>query len=76
VRDHPLEDKDGVKFYEEAEEILAKLPRLGIPMILHKRRGEVARPFAMSSMQHIVQRMRKNSGCRHTSPWMRVVMAA
>jgi hypothetical protein len=75
VLDHPLEDDDGViKFYEDAEEILAKLPRLGVPMILHKRRGEVAKPFAMSSMQHIVQRVRKElklpalftlDACRH-----------
>jgi hypothetical protein len=57
VVDHPLEE-DGVKFYEEAEDVLRYLPKLGIPLILHRRRG-VARPFAQSTVQHIVQVMRK-----------------
>lgn len=42
--------------------ILSHLPRLGIPMILHKRKGEVVKTFGMSTMQHIVQRMRKEIG--------------
>ena len=33
---HPLEDEDGTLFYADAEAILAKLPRHGIPMILHE----------------------------------------
>ena len=40
---HPLDDiVDGVivKFYAEAEEILAKLPRRGTPMILRKIRTQ------------------------------------
>jgi hypothetical protein len=73
VVDHPLEE-DGVKFYEEAEDVLSNLKRLGIPMILHKRRSKVAIPFAQSTVQHIVQKMRKKlhlpahftlDACRH-----------
>ena len=64
--DHPLEDvmPDGtlVKFYEEAEEVLAKLPRRGTPMILREIEKGKSKPFAFSSMQHIVQRMRKKIG--------------
>ncbi|WP_245476687.1 hypothetical protein [Bradyrhizobium sp. Leo170] len=35
IVDHPLEDGD-VKFYEEAEEVLSHLKRLGTPMILYE----------------------------------------
>ena len=38
IVNHPLEDEDGVLFYEEAEDVLSHLKRLGIPLILHKRR--------------------------------------
>jgi integrase len=77
IVDHPLEElKDGTitKFYAEAEEILAKLPRLGVPMILRAPKTGPARPYGMSTMQHIVQRMRVTLGlpkhftfdaCRH-----------
>lgn len=73
IIDHPLES-DGVKFYAEAEEILAKLPKRGIPMILREIEDGKSKPFAFSSMQHIVQRMRKKlelpdtftfDACRH-----------
>jgi hypothetical protein len=44
VIDHPLEEKlaEGaiVKFYEEAESILAKLTRRGVPMIVQRMRKE------------------------------------
>jgi hypothetical protein len=76
--DHPLEEvmPDGtlVKFYEGAEEIIAKLPRRGIPMVLREIEEGKSKPFAFSSMQHIVQKMRKKIGlpsyftfdaCRH-----------
>jgi integrase len=76
--DHPLEETlpDGstVRFYEEAEEILARLQRRGIPMILREVEDGKSKPFAFSTMQHIVQRMRKKLGlpniftfdaCRH-----------
>lgn len=78
IVDHPLEevlpDGSAVKFYEEAEEILAKLPRRGIPMILREVEKGKAKPFAFSTMQHKVQRLRVDLGlpdyftfdaCRH-----------
>jgi hypothetical protein len=78
VVDHPLEEvlSDGsvVRFYEEAEGILARLPQRGIPMILREIEKGKSKPFAFSTMQHIVQRMRKEIGlsshftfdaCRH-----------
>jgi hypothetical protein len=71
--DHPLE-ADGVRFYADAEEVLARLPRRGIPMILREVEEGKSKPFAFSTMQHIVQRMRKKlslpstftfDACRH-----------
>lgn len=74
---HPLEEatpKGTVRFYEEAEEVLAKLPRRGLPMILREISPGKSKPFAQSSVQHIVQRMRKKlnlpahftlDACRH-----------
>jgi integrase len=68
--DHPLEEtsQDGsvVRFYADAEEILAKLPRRGIPMILREVEDGKSKPFAFSTMQHIVQRMRKELGLPNT----------
>lgn len=73
VIDHPLEDGD-VKFYAEAEAILAKLTRRGIPMILREVEDGIFKPYSFSGMQKIVQRMRKHIGlpveftldaCRH-----------
>jgi hypothetical protein len=76
--DHPLEEvqPDGtvVKFYEEAEEILAKLPRRGVSMVLREIEKGKSKPFAFSTMQHKVQELRKTLGlpktftldaCRH-----------
>ena len=37
---HPLQDADGTLFYADAESVLAKLPRRGIPMILHETRDK------------------------------------
>ena len=74
---HPLEEQtDGgvVKFYEEAEAILAQLPRRGLPMILREVREGVTKPFSFSGMQKIVHTMRDKIGlpftftldaCRH-----------
>lgn len=74
---HPLEETvDGrlVKFYEEAEQVLSHLPRRGVSMILREIEDGKAKPFAFSTMQHIVQRMRKElelpstftlDACRH-----------
>jgi hypothetical protein len=78
VAPHPLEEPqpDGtvVKFYADAEEVLAALPRRGLPMILREVSEGIAKPYAFSSMQHIVQRMREKlklpsyftlDACRH-----------
>ena len=63
-----------MKFYEEAEAILAQLPRRGLPMILREVRGGVTKPFSFSGMQKIVHTMRDKIGlpftftldaCRH-----------
>ena len=74
---HPLEEatEDGVvKFYDDAEAILAKLPRRGLPIILRQVREGVAKPYSFSGMEKIVQKMRKELGlppvftldaCRH-----------
>ena len=74
---HPLEemtDAGPVKFYEEAERILAQLPRLGVPMILREVRKGVTKPYSFSGMQKIIQTMRDKIGlpatftldaCRH-----------
>ena len=53
---------DGVKSYADAEEVLAKLPRHGIPMVLRELKHGNAKPFAFSTTQHIVQRVRKATG--------------
>jgi hypothetical protein len=81
---HPLEetiDDVTTKFYDDAEAILTKLPRRGVPMIL--REVKVARAggdqttyklFSFSGFQKIVQRLRNQIGlpstftldaCRH-----------
>jgi hypothetical protein len=78
VIDHPLEEAlpDGtvVRFYEDAERILAKLSRRGVPMILREVEEGVSKPYSFSGMQKIVRRMRKEVGlpsiftldaCRH-----------
>lgn len=75
---HPLEEimPDGlVQFYAEAEEILAKLPKLGIPMILMDLGKGKSKPWIYSSLNHVVTRLRKKidgvpahftlDACRH-----------
>jgi hypothetical protein len=79
---HPLEDTvDGeiVKFYAEAEDILSRLPKLGIPMIMHRiakgeRKGD-AKLWSYPGMEKAVQQLRKKidgvselftlDACRH-----------
>jgi hypothetical protein len=78
IVDHPLEEEltsgTVVKFYEGAEEVLSHLKRCGVPMILREVEKGTYKPFAHSTMQHIVQRMRRKLGlpanftldaCRH-----------
>lgn len=74
---HPLEestDSGVVKFYEDAEAILACLPRRGVPMILRQVREGIAKPYSFSGMQKIVHTMRDKlelppsftlDACRH-----------
>ncbi|HEX3340104.1 MAG TPA: hypothetical protein VHT68_13150, partial [Pseudolabrys sp.] len=78
---HPLEDiLDGVlvRFYPEAEAVLEKLPRRGVPMILReiKTRGGVAfKPYSYSGFEKLIQNLRKKisglpgyftlDACRH-----------
>lgn len=73
---HPLQETTGetIEFYPEAEAVLAKLPRRGIPMILLAGRDGQAKPYSFGGMQKIVQRMRVEIGlpktftldaCRH-----------
>lgn len=75
---HPLQDDDGTLFYEEAEAVLSKLTRRGVPMILRElksRNGVAYKPFSYSGFEKIVQQMRKAIGdlpsyftldaCRH-----------
>jgi hypothetical protein len=61
-------------FYSDAEAVLAKLPRRGIPMILREVRDGVTKPYSFSGMQKIVHAMRDKIGlpstftldaCRH-----------
>lgn len=79
---HPLEEAvDGeiVKFYAEAEDILSRLPKLGVPMIMRniergERKGE-AKVWSYPGMEKAVQQMRKKidgvsklftlDACRH-----------
>jgi hypothetical protein len=69
-----LGDGSVIKFYADAEEILTALPRRGVPMILRQVSEDVAKPFAIVTMEHKVQRMRVKLGlpayftmdaCRH-----------
>lgn len=78
---HPLEDGDGTLFYADAEAVLAKLPRRGIPMILHETRDKTAKGkpkpttlYSASGMAKLVRRIRDEAGlpatftldaCRH-----------
>jgi hypothetical protein len=74
---HPLEettDNGVILFYEDAEAVLARLPRLGVPMILRLVREGTTKPYSFSGMQKIVHTMRDKLGlpssftldaCRH-----------
>jgi hypothetical protein len=67
-----------VKFYAEAEAVLSRLPRRGIPMILREiktRSGSVFKPYSYSGFEKIVQQLRRSidglpahftlDACRH-----------
>lgn len=78
---HPLQDSDGTLFYRDAEEVLAKVPRHGLAMILHetgKKTGPEERKatklYSESGMAKLVRRLRDKANlpatftldaCRH-----------
>jgi hypothetical protein len=75
---HPLEeialDGSPIRFYPEAEAVLACLPRRGVPMILKAARTGPAVPFSIMAMDKRVRRLRLAVGlpstftldaCRH-----------
>ena len=78
---HPLEDADSTQFYPDAEAVLDKVPRRGIPMIMHETRERTApgkpkptKLYSASGMAKLVQRLRAQAGlpstftldaCRH-----------
>jgi hypothetical protein len=74
---HPLEETVNqvrTAFYADAEAVLAKLPRRGIPMILRQVDVDTTKPYSFSGMQKIVHEMRDKIGlpstftldaCRH-----------
>ncbi|MCS3503769.1 hypothetical protein M2189_006714 [Bradyrhizobium japonicum] len=78
IAPHPLEeptDEGLVRFYADAEEVLAKLPRLGVAMILRDAGDGQAKLWRYSSLNHVVARLRKGidgvpthftlDACRH-----------
>jgi hypothetical protein len=74
---HPLEEttEDGtVKFYSDAEAVLARLPRRGVAMILKAAGQGVAKPYDRHEMAKLVRILRDQLGmattftldaCRH-----------
>jgi hypothetical protein len=74
---HPLEENTElgpVKFYGDAEDVLARLPRRGIAMILKGARDGIAKPYDRHEMAKIVRKLRDRLGlpatftldaCRH-----------
>ena len=74
---HPLEentDAGPVKFYSDAEAVLARLPRRGVAMILKPGRDGFAEPYDRHEMAKIVRKLRDDIGlpptftldaCRH-----------
>jgi hypothetical protein len=71
---HPLQDDDRTLFYADAEAVLAKVPRRGVPMIMHKGRDGTAQLYSESGMAKLVRRIRDLAGlpstftldaCRH-----------
>jgi hypothetical protein len=71
---HPLQDDDGTLFYVDAEAVLAKVPRRGVPMVMHRGRDGTAKLYTESGMAKLVRRIRSIAGlpatftlnaCRH-----------
>jgi hypothetical protein len=74
---HPLEEAtDGgvVQFYADAEAVLARVPRRGVPMILKSKRDGTTEPYGPKETAKIVRQLREWLGlpttftldaCRH-----------
>jgi hypothetical protein len=74
---HPLEEAAGevpTSFYAEAEEILAKVPKRGLAMVLRAGRGGKDRPWTPMTSHHVVRDLRERlalpdtftlDACRH-----------
>jgi hypothetical protein len=74
---HPLEeatDTGVIKFYADAEEVLAQLPKRGVPLILKTRRDGGADPYRPNHMAKLVRKLADSFGlpstftldaCRH-----------
>jgi hypothetical protein len=74
---HPLEEAtDGgvVQFYADAEAVFARVPRLGVPMILKSRPDGTTAPYGPKETAKIVRHLRERLGlpptftldaCRH-----------
>jgi len=74
---HPLEEKTDagtVQFYPDAEAVLARLPRRGVPMILQFKRNKTTAPFKPNRMAKLVRKLADDFGlpavftldaCRH-----------
>lgn len=74
---HPLEETTEtgvVKFYPDAEAVLARLPRRGVPLILKARRNGGTDPYRPNHMAKLVRRLADSFGltatftldaCRH-----------
>jgi hypothetical protein len=74
---HPLEEAtDGgiVQFYADAEAVLTRVPRRGVPMILKSKRDGTAAPYGPKETAKIVRRLRERlslpatftlDACRH-----------
>jgi hypothetical protein len=74
---HPLEEvtEEGlIKFYADAEAVLSRLPRRGVPMILKAKTSGTTEPFKIMQMGKLVRKLRDQLGlpatftldaCRH-----------
>jgi hypothetical protein len=74
---HPLEETTSygiVAFYPEAEAVLSRLPRRGVPMILKAKRDGTSDPFKPNHMAKLVRKLADKFGlpstftldaCRH-----------
>jgi len=62
------------EFYADADEVLASIQRRGVPMTLREPRKfkdgrdrEPTKPYAQSTVQHMVQKLHKDIGLPTTS---------